>query len=265
MALANRPQNYGVAVFRFQEHIEINLPMREGNPEIFYYAQVDLIKEANKGKSWKWCKVRPDQIAGAYLYYLGLTMLISPSRPRSHSHRHDIRRASRTLLDAIPLFEQPRCHRRLPSTIHKLHPHVCVIFAGYHRPLGALPVCREAGPGARRGTQHGRQRHPRILRMLWSECRRRKTRGQGLDIDKWWFAHQDDHKKMCEEYGLRPPEISEATWIFLSVGFSFLGRNRELSLDKIQTAGFTEDPIAYGYFQVFDHLAQEKIIPSKEA
>lgn len=78
MALANWSQNYGVAVFRFQEHIEINPPLREDNPripspwgdEIFYYAQVDLIKEANKGKSWKWCEVRPDQIVGAYLYFL---------------------------------------------------------------------------------------------------------------------------------------------------------------------------------------------------
>jgi hypothetical protein len=74
MALTDFPQNYGVAVFRFQEHIEINPPLREDNPripspwgdEIFYYAQVDLIKEANKGKSWKWCEVRPDQIVGEY-------------------------------------------------------------------------------------------------------------------------------------------------------------------------------------------------------
>jgi hypothetical protein len=77
--LANWPQNYGVAVFRFQEHIEINPPLREDNPripspwgdEIFYYAQVDLIKEANRGKSWKWCEVRPDQIVGTYSCFLG--------------------------------------------------------------------------------------------------------------------------------------------------------------------------------------------------
>lgn len=65
-------QNYGVAVFRFQDKIEINPPLKEDNPripspwgdEIFYYPQVDLIKEANQGKNWKWCEVRPDQIVG---------------------------------------------------------------------------------------------------------------------------------------------------------------------------------------------------------
>jgi hypothetical protein len=54
------------------DKIEINPPLRENNPripppygdEIFYYDQVDLIKEAAKGKSWKWCEVRPDQIIG---------------------------------------------------------------------------------------------------------------------------------------------------------------------------------------------------------
>jgi hypothetical protein len=69
----NQAQNYGVAVFRFQEHIEITPPLREDNPripspwgdEIFYYARLDLLKEANKGKSWKWCEVRPDMIIGA--------------------------------------------------------------------------------------------------------------------------------------------------------------------------------------------------------
>lgn len=54
------------------DKIQINPPLKEDTPripspygdEIFYYDQVDLIKEAAKGKSWKWCEVRPDQIIG---------------------------------------------------------------------------------------------------------------------------------------------------------------------------------------------------------
>jgi hypothetical protein len=54
------------------DKIEISPPLNEDNPripspygdEIFYYDQVDLIREAAKGKSWKWCEVRPDQIIG---------------------------------------------------------------------------------------------------------------------------------------------------------------------------------------------------------
>lgn len=54
------------------DKIEINPPLIEKAPrvpapysnEIFYYAQVDLIQEAAKGKQWGWCEVRPDNIVG---------------------------------------------------------------------------------------------------------------------------------------------------------------------------------------------------------
>lgn len=52
------------------DKIKINPPLREDNPripspwgdEIFYYTQVNLIKEAAQGKEWRWCEVCPDQI-----------------------------------------------------------------------------------------------------------------------------------------------------------------------------------------------------------
>jgi hypothetical protein len=54
------------------EHIEIKPPLKESQPRIpspygdsiFYYNQVDLIREVQAGKSWKWCEVRPDCING---------------------------------------------------------------------------------------------------------------------------------------------------------------------------------------------------------
>lgn len=65
-------QNYGVAVFGHQDKIDVNPPLKESQPripspygdEIFYYGQVDVVKEAQKGKSWNWCEVRPDAIVG---------------------------------------------------------------------------------------------------------------------------------------------------------------------------------------------------------
>lgn len=59
------------------DKIEINPPLREDQPripspwgdEIFYYDQVDLIKKAAKGKQWRWCEVRPDQIVGRFYYF----------------------------------------------------------------------------------------------------------------------------------------------------------------------------------------------------
>ena len=68
-------------IARFEDKIPLHLPLRESHPrvpspwgdEIFYYSQVDTIKEVQKGKSWKWCDVRPDGISGQlFLVFISL-------------------------------------------------------------------------------------------------------------------------------------------------------------------------------------------------
>ncbi|KAK1520283.1 heterokaryon incompatibility protein [Colletotrichum costaricense] len=72
LSLQTGTNSYGVAVFQHQDKIEIHPPLKESQPripspygdEIFYYGQVDAIEELQKGKSWRWCEVRPDAIVG---------------------------------------------------------------------------------------------------------------------------------------------------------------------------------------------------------
>ncbi|KAF4765281.1 hypothetical protein N7455_003995 [Penicillium solitum] len=60
---------YGV---QFPKDVSLNPPFKESFPripqplanEIFYYAQIDLMTERSKGKSWKWADIRPDAIVG---------------------------------------------------------------------------------------------------------------------------------------------------------------------------------------------------------
>lgn len=86
------------------------------------------------------------------------------------------------------------------------------------------------------------------------------------EIDVWWEEHQEDYKKMCAEYGLQYREIPAATWIFVKAGFTLLDRNREMSLDKIRSVGFTEEnPIGHSHYAVFDRIAEAKFIPSRSA
>lgn len=68
---------------------------------------------------------------------------------------------------------------------------------------------------------------------------------------------------MCQEYRLKEHSIQLATWVFLKAGFMLLDRNHEMSLDKIRGLGFTKElPVGHGYFKAFDHMVQEKILPS---
>lgn len=86
------------------------------------------------------------------------------------------------------------------------------------------------------------------------------------EIDVWWEEHQEEYKKMCAEYGLQHRQIPEATWIFVKAGLTLLDRNREMSLDKIRSVGFTEEnPVGHSHYTAFDRIAEAKIIPSRDA
>ncbi|KAK1147818.1 hypothetical protein N8T08_000331 [Aspergillus melleus] len=256
--------NYGVAVFRFQDKIEINPPLKEDNPripspwgdEIFYYSQVDLIKEANEGKSWKWCEVRPDQIVGhvpsptSMTYVEPMALFLSLYRyvngpgatvaffGTEKNFRHTYTASSQDIIARSEIYlsvEKPEeAHGEAFNTADNAKPgpwsykwpKICEYFG-----------LQGGGPGDK----------------LWN------------DADKFWYEHQDEYEKMCKEYGLQKRDIPEATWIFMRAGFTMLERNRELSLDKIRSLGFTEEyPVGHGYFRVFDHLVSENIVPPKE-
>ncbi|KAL4767076.1 hypothetical protein BDW60DRAFT_220823 [Aspergillus nidulans var. acristatus] len=258
--------SYGVAVFRFQEHIDINPPLREDNPripspwgdEIFYYAQVDLIKEANKGKSWKWCEVRPDQIVGhvpiptsmtytepVALYLMLYRYVNGPGAtavfPGSYiNYVHSYTSSSQDIIARSELY----LSLSNPDQAHGQAFNIADNATAESWVFIWPKLCEYFGLKSQGATPEDK---------TWK------------DIDKWWIAHQEDYRKMCEEYGLCCREVPEATWIFLSAGFTYFGRNREMGLEKIRNVGFTEEfPLADGYFRVFDRLAKEKILLSRE-
>lgn len=86
------------------------------------------------------------------------------------------------------------------------------------------------------------------------------------EIDVWWNDHQQDYRRMCKTFSLVPRELSSASWIFFKAGFTLLDRDRELSLDKIHNIGYTEElPLGQAHYLAFDRMAENKLIPSREA
>ncbi|KAL2784210.1 hypothetical protein BJX66DRAFT_317025 [Aspergillus keveii] len=258
--------NYGVAVFRFQEHITITPPLREDNPripspwgdEIFYYAQVDLLKEANKGKSWKWCEVRPDMIIGHVPLPTSMTY-VEPLALYLMLYRY-VNGAGATAV--FPGSYNHYIHTYTPSSQDIIAR--SELYLSIEKPDQAHGEAFNTADNAT----------PAPWTLVWPKlCEYFGLTAQGAshedngwkDIDKWWIAHQDDYTRMCEEYGLRPREILPETWILLAAGFTFLGRNREMCLDKIRGLGFTEEyPVGHGYFRVFERLVEEKILVGRE-
>ncbi|KAL4955731.1 hypothetical protein BDW69DRAFT_204226 [Aspergillus filifer] len=242
--------NYGVAVFRYMDKITINPPLKEDQPripspwgdEIFYYAQVDLIKEAAKGKQWKWCEVRPDQIIGhvpavtSMTYVEPIALYLSLYRYVNGPGARDIITRAEIYLsvlkpDAANGEAFNIADTATPGPWSKKWP----ILASYFGLEGTGPNHAETS-------------------KEWGE------------IDKWWNEHLGDYAKMCEEYGLQERVIGEATWVFVKAGFMLLDRNREMSLDRIRSVGFTEElPVGHGHYRAFDQMALEKIIPARDA
>ncbi|KAL4903358.1 hypothetical protein BDW74DRAFT_156229 [Aspergillus multicolor] len=259
--------NYGVAVFRYQDKIAINPPLREDQPripspygdEIFYYDQVDCLKEVSPGKQWGWCEVRPDQIIGhvpavtSMTYVEPLALYLSlyryvygpgakvpfPGTPKNFVYTHTessqdiITRAEIYLSVVKPEQANGEAFNIADTSKPGSWSIKWPILAGYFGLEGTGPK-------------------PRDNEEEWGQ------------IDTWWADHQKEYEQMCKEYGLRQRKIEDATWIFVKAGLTLLNRNREMSLDKIRSVGFTEEwAIGEGQLRAFDRIAAEKIIPDK--
>ncbi|KUI65838.1 3-oxo-Delta(4,5)-steroid 5-beta-reductase [Cytospora mali] len=256
--------HYGVAVFRYLDKIKINPPLREETPripspygdEIFYYAQVDVLKQASKGKRWGWCEVRPDQIIGVVPNPTSMTY-IEPLALYLALYRF--------VHGPGAVVKFPGTKSNFTYTYTDSSQDMIAraeIFLSVQRPGEAdgeaFNIADTATPG------------PWSVKWpVLAEYFGLKAAGPGdkgwEGIDDWWFEHQDEYQKMCDRFGLKRRNITRETWVFLKCGFTLLDINREMSLDKIRSVGFTEEKkVGEGHRLGFDRMAALKILPSKE-
>jgi hypothetical protein len=283
------------------DKIEIKPPLREDNPripspwgdEIFYYPQVDLIKEAVKGKQWRWCEVRPDQIIGKqfarYSSTNGYSLFFILRDQR-------LTRVFTSIIGHVPAVtsmtyvEPLALYLSLYRYVHG--PGAVVPFPGTQKnfvytytdssqdiitraEIYLSVVKPEAANGEAFNIADTATQGPWSVKWpilagyfdlkgtgpgAWAE------KGGWGEIDVWWNEHQDAYVKMCAEFGLQKRTIEAATWIFVKAGLTLLDRNREMSLDKIRKVGFTEELlVGEGHLRTFDRIAAEGIIPPRSA
>ncbi|KAI9373898.1 hypothetical protein BJX61DRAFT_551884 [Aspergillus egyptiacus] len=257
--------NYGVAVFRYIDKIEINPPLREDQPripspygdEIFYYDQVDLIKEAAQGKQWRWCEVRPDQIIG-YVPAVTSMTYVEPLALYLALYRYVNGPGARV---SFPGTKTNFVYTYTDSSQDIIAR--SEIYLSVEKPEEAngegFNIADTATPGP------WSVKWPILAGYFGLEGIGPGQDGWG-EIDKWWDAHQAAYQKMCDEYGLKKRSIEPATWVFVKAGLVLLDRDREMSLDKIRKLGFTEElPVGQGHCLAFDQMAAEKVIPCRNS
>ncbi|OJJ68638.1 hypothetical protein ASPBRDRAFT_659066 [Aspergillus brasiliensis CBS 101740] len=255
--------NYGVAVFQHIDKITFQTPLREDAPrvpspygdEIFYYGQVDLIREAAQGKSWGWCEVRPDQIIGHVPSTTSMTT-VEPIALYLSLYRYVHGHGATIPFPGTPTNYIYTFTDSSQDIISRAEIYLSVVKPDEANGE-AFNIADTATPG------------PWCVKWpILTEYFGLKATGPMQEdyaaIDKWWYDHQNDYDRMCKEYGLQKRVIGPETWLFVYVGFKLLDRNREFSLDKIRSIGFTEErSVGKGHLLAFDRMANARVIPTR--
>lgn len=224
--------------------------------EIFYYGQVDFLKEAQKGKSWNWCEVRSDAIVGFGPGTTGMTFLepialfLSLWRyvhgegaeikfiGTSANYTHTNTDSSQDIIAKSEIY--------LSVTQPEKAAGEAFNTADYSTPTSWI------------------DRWPAMVSYFGLKGTPPDEGSKTtFPEDKWWEEHRDDYEGMCTEYGLRKREIPKETWVFtLIAGYSLLCRDRASSLDKIRSVGFNESlALGEGYWIGFDCMVTANLIP----
>ncbi|KAL3436171.1 hypothetical protein BDV09DRAFT_184542 [Aspergillus tetrazonus] len=141
---------------------------------LFYYAQVDLIKEANKGKTWKCIGYTPAQAS---------VPNVAPKALYLALYRYTNGPGARVQFP------------RTPNTMARAELYLSLVKSDESHGE-AFNIADTDTPGS------WSAKWPSICRYFGLEASE-TVEDQWTDIDSWWYANQRAYERMCAEYGLQ--------------------------------------------------------------
>jgi hypothetical protein len=246
-----------------------NLPLKESHPRIpephasqmFYYAQLDMLKSMSAGKSWSFCDVIPDMIVGwvpnnniyclpqALALYLSLYREINGAgaeitSPGSLNGWNNLSNDSSQ--DIIARF----------AIDASLHPEVTA-EQSYNVADNSQPTTWS-------------QKWPIICKYFELKGTSPEN-GQGPDPTQYVSDNRETWLEMEKKYGLQTGRVGNerSLGIFPMFIMAMLDFDRQLDLTKMQEAwrkcsqnGMAEEiDIEEAWYKAFDRLRKAKIIP----
>ncbi|KAA8916066.1 hypothetical protein TRICI_001789 [Trichomonascus ciferrii] len=245
--------------FEFPDKVEIKPPIPEDTPripepyksKIFYYTQYDLLTEMSKGKKWSFSEVRPDGIVGfvpgknAMNMAQGMAIYLTLYR-ELHGAGAEIPFPGRT-----HGYHATHCDT-FQDILAKME-----IYVSLNRdkcPNGSAFNCADGG------TVTWAQVWPGICAHFG--LKGVEPTGRSADLEAFVKQHKDLWDTLTKKHGLKSGTVEAQGWghtQYMLVDFDF---NREFSLKKARSAGFTESiPTVEGYKIAFDRMAAANIIP----
>ena len=252
-------KHYGV---EYPNEVELKVPLKEGQGrlpapyknDIFYYSQVDVLKELSAKRSWSFTEVRPDLIVGftpganfmngaqGLAYYLVLCKAVHgsgakvpfPGTERSYRAKH-----SPTFQDILARLE---------------------IYAALNQD--------KCGGGRAFNAADGEV--ARWLDVWPSICSYFGLVGEGpgsqpLGVEGFKDFFQKNKPawdKLVEEHDLKTGILEKYSWSFLWAVTTKMDVDRQYDLSACRSVGFDESvSTVKGYTISFDRMREAKIIP----
>jgi hypothetical protein len=245
--------------FEFPDKVEIKTPIHEDTPripepyksKIFYYTQYDLLSELSKGKKWSFSEIRPDGIVGfvpgnnamnmaqGMAIYLTLCREVHgagaaipfPGRPHGYHSTH-----SDTFQDILAKME----------IYVSLNRDKCSNGSAFNCADGETVTWAQVWPGI----------------CSYFGLKGVDPTDKSPDLEAFVKQHKNVWDDLTKKHGLKTGTVEAQGWghtQFMLVDFDF---NREYSLEKARSVGFTESiSTVDGYKITFDRMAAAKIIP----
>ena len=233
-------------------------PLKESAPRIpepyasniFYYPQCDTLRDLSKGKSWKFCEIRPAAIIGfvpnnnamnlAQALALFLSMYVSIEGKGSE----------------VPYPGTDLAHTSLYTDTSQ------DILARFHIHASLHP-----------DTVNGRAFNVAdgevvSWKTVWPDiCNYFGLKGVAPNSSKstgtqWMREQRSQWADWVKDQGLKEGALEGTTWDFMDMIIAGASFDRQFDLSECRSVGFKEEvPTTMGYALAFDRMREAKIIP----
>jgi len=247
--------------FEFGNAIQQKLPLKESTPRlgppygehIFYYPQIDALKELSEGKKWAFADIRPDAIVGfvpnhnpmniaePLALYCSLWASLNPSSP-------------------IPFPGPASSYKTLASNGSQDQIAKFSIFASLHKEKSAGKAFNIADTDQGLSWENTWPGIAQWFGLVGGEPREDVLSGEAwvksTPIKSQWDAWTSSHH-------LRPKVLDNTCWEFMSiVAGEYASINRQFDLSEARRIGYTEtmDHVK-GYHVAFERMRKAGIIP----
>lgn len=248
---------YGV---QFPNEVSLVTPFKESLPripepfadDVFYYAQIDLMNERKKDKSWKWADIRPDAIVGFV--------------PQNNAMG-----IAQALAVFLSLYRYVHGHgAKVPF------PGDWASFKAKHTDtsqeiLARFTIFVSLNPGKTNGRAFniGNSDECVSWETKWGGiCEYFGLKGESpqaenpLRVSRWIQENRAQCSKWVQEFGLKQGAFEGSSWEFLDALVAGSGFDHEYDLSAARGVGFHETIDTVKSYQVaFDRYRQAKVIP----